>query len=185
MRAILKGTPYPQNLLIATINAIRADQKINYLRAAIIKAVLVRRARILKLNELEIKMSLDKENTEPAYLTGRLFASLEKLQEEAHEGKLKRTIRDSYYGSASAAPRSVFPVLIKLKNHHIGKLGKLEKYGRRIFFEKLFSEIYDKIEARQGFPSHFTLEQQGLFSIGYYHQRQYLFPNKSEESGNE
>lgn len=125
MQAILKGTAYPQSLLIAIINAIRADQKINYLRAAIVKAVLVRRARILKLNKLEIKMSLDKENAEPAYLTGRLFASLEKLQEEAHEEKLKRTIRDSYYGSASAAPRSVFPVLIKLKNHHLGKLARI------------------------------------------------------------
>ena len=73
MRSILNGTSYPQMLQNAIINRIRADREINYIRAAIIKAVLVRKYRIYKQG-MEVNMSLDKENKSRAYLLGRLFA---------------------------------------------------------------------------------------------------------------
>ncbi len=170
-RAIFTGTPYPQNLLAAVINRIRADHNINYLRAALIKACLVRRYRITKQNPMEVKMALNKESTDVAYRLGRLFAALEKVQRDALPG-INTTIRDRYYGSASATPKTVFPQLIRLAQHHIQKAD----YGR--VSDKNIEEIL--LEVKE-FPAHLNLDQQGLFALGYYQQRQALYP-KSEKN---
>lgn len=116
---------------------------------------------------------LDLNNMNVAYRLGRLFAGLEKLQEEAYDGRLNATIRDRYYGAASSTPVAVFTTLLRLKNHHVGKL---ENKGRATYFEKLFGEILDSIP---DFPAHLPLPDQGRFALGYYHQRQAFF-TKSE-----
>lgn len=116
-------------------------------------------------------MSLDNSNTNPGYRTGRLFAALEKIQEESSPG-LNATIRDRFYGAASSTPVTVFANLMKLKNHHLAKLEE----GRKRFFEKLIGEIMANIS---DFPTHLNLADQGRFAIGYYHQRQAFF-TKSE-----
>jgi CRISPR-associated protein Csd1 len=161
MQAILTRTLYPQALLAAVLGRIRAEQNINYLRAAIIKAVLVRKARILKQG-LEIPMALDRENKDVAYLLGRLFAVLEKAQQDAIPGA-NTTIKDRFYGSASMTPRIVFPQLLRLAQHHIEKA----EYGR--VRDKQIAEILCDVRE---FPAHLGLDQQGLFAIGYYQQRQ-------------
>lgn len=114
---------------------------------------------------------LDIENPNPAYRLGRLFAALEKIQEEASPG-LNATIRDRYYGAASSTPVAVFTTLLRLKNHHIGKLS----LGRAVQMEKLLGEIIDGLD---DFPRHLPLPEQGRFALGYYHQRQAFF-TKSE-----
>ena len=157
--SILRGLPYPHTLLQATINRIQAEQKIDYARAALIKAYLNRLARYKKEKE-EITVSINKENTNQGYVLGRLFAALEKLQEEA-QGDISSTII-RYYGSASSTPVSVFGTLMRLHQHHLDKLGK-EKRGRARYFEKLISEITDKINSEKGFPSFLPLEEQGKF----------------------
>lgn len=167
MQSILNGTPYPQALLSAVIGRIRADQTINYLRAAIIKAVLVRKRRILNQGT-EVSMALDKNNKDVAYLLGRLFAVLEKAQEDAIPGA-NATIKDRFYGSASATPRVVFPQLLRLAQHHIQKA----EYGK--VHDKQIEEILSDI---QEFPAHLALDQQGLFAIGYYHQRRDFYAKK-------
>jgi len=170
MRAILAGTPYPTTLLSSVIRRIKAEQEITYPRASLIKAVLVRKARYKKEKE-EIGMSLDTSNTNTGYRLGRLFAVLEKIQEEASPG-INATIRDRFYGSASSTPVTVFPHLMKLKNHHIAKL---ENRGRAVNLEKIIGEIADDIK---DFPGHLSLDEQGRFAIGYYHQRQDFFKKK-------
>ena len=117
---------------------------------------------------------LDLENTNPAYRLGRLFAALEKIQEEASPG-LNATIRERYYGAASSTPVSVFTTLLRLKNHH---LAKLFNRGRAINFERLVGEIMGGL---QDFPKHLNLSEQGRFALGYYHQRQDFF-SKPEPS---
>ena len=112
-------------------------------------------------------MSLDKENKNAGYRLGRLFAVLEKAQEEAQPG-INATIRDRYYSAASGTPASVMPILMRLKNHHLGKLEK----GRSIYFERLLGEIVGEVE---DFPPNLNLQDQGRFAIGYYHQRQDFF----------
>lgn len=171
-RAILEGTAYPQSLQSAVINRIRADQEINYIRAAILKAILNRKNRIYK-NLMEVTMALDKENKNTAYLLGRLFAVLEKAQKDAIPGA-NATIKDRFFGSASATPAAVFPQLLRLAQHHIDKT-KAE-YGklRDEQIEEIVCDIKD-------FPAHLTLDQQGLFAIGYYHQRQSFYQKKDKE----
>lgn len=170
MRAILAGTPYPYTLLSSAIRRIRAEQEVTYPRVSLIKAVLVRKARYQNQKE-EIGMALDTQNTNIGYRIGRLFAVLEKIQEEASPG-INATIKDRFYGSASSVPVTVFPHLMKLKNYHIAKI---ENKGRAINFEKLIGEIIEDIK---GFPSHLSLDDQGYFAVGYYHQRQDFFKKK-------
>ncbi len=124
-------------------------------------------------------MSLDTESTHAAYRLGRLFAVLEKVQEDAHGSALNRTIRDSFYASASANPRSVFPRLLSLSNHHISKLRR-EKPGLAVNMEKLIGEIMSALDVERNFPPSFALEDQGLFSIGYYHQRKEFYTKKEK-----
>ena len=128
--AILNNTPYPAALYYALINRIRADQddpkyriqKINYLRAAVIKAYLIRKYR--NQNQTRITevlcMALNEQSTNQAYLLGRLFAVLEKAQQDANPG-INATIKDRYFTSACATPATVFPVLLRLAQHHISK----------------------------------------------------------------
>lgn len=180
MKAILAGTPYPRSLLAATVNRIKAEQSkkdqngkslqnVSYPRAAFIKALLTRDSRInTNEKEKELTMALDPSNTNPAYRLGRLFAVLEKIQEEANPG-INATIRDRFYGAASGTPVTAFPQLMKLKNHH---LSKLESRGRAINLEKIVCEIMDGID---DFPTHLKLQDQGRFAVGYYHQRQDFF----------
>ena len=170
MRAILAGLPYPQTLLQAAVRRIRAEREVNYPRAALIKACLNRQARYSPSHEKEIAVSLDDSNTNPGYRIGRLFAALEKIQEEAVNPSA--TIRDRFYGAASSTPVTVFSNLMKLKNHHLAKLEE----GRKRHFEKLIGQIMSDIN---DFPTHLSLADQGRFAIGYYHQRQAFF-TKSE-----
>ena len=164
MRAILAGYRYPYTLFAAAIRRCKATQHVNYPRAAIIKAYLNKRH-----NKEELKVALDRENTDPAYRLGRLFATLEKAQEEANPS-INATIKDRYYGAASSNPVSVFSTLLKLSNHH---LAKLENQGRKINFEKLLGEIMTDISP--DLPTTLSLQEQGKFAVGYYHQRQDFF----------
>lgn len=175
MRAILAGLPYPAQLLQAAIRRIRAEQDVGYARAAIVKAYLNRQLR--NRQEKELDMSLDKSNNDPGYRLGRLFAALERIQAAAQPG-INSTIRDRYYGAASSSPASVFPVLLKLKNHHLAKLDSAALAG---WFEKLLMEIFD---ALKDLPSHLSISEQGMFAIGYYHQQQDFFKAKPKEESN-
>lgn len=172
IKAILAGTPYPATLLSSAIRRIKAEREVTYQRVSLIKAILVRNARFYKTNQKEeVSMSLDTSNTNTGYRLGRLFAVLEKIQEEASPG-INATIRDRFYGSASSVPVTVFSHLMKLKNHHIAKL---ENKGRAVNLEKIIGEIVDDIKE---FPGHLSLDDQGRFAVGYYHQRQDFFKKK-------
>ncbi len=72
-----------------------------------------------------------------------------------------------------SVPITVFPNLLKLKNHH---LAKLKNRGRVVNLEKLIGENYGRVS---DFPSILALPDQGRFAVGYYHQRQQFF-NKTE-----
>lgn len=174
MRSILSGQPYPHSLLGAAVRRNRAEQDVTYARAALIKACINRLTRYQNpgITE-ELNMALDESNTNIGYRLGRLFAVLEKTQEEANPG-INATIRDRYYGAASSTPLSVFPTLLKLKNHHISKL---DSKGRATNLEKLIGQIVDAIT---DFPPNLSMADQGRFAVGYYHQRQEFFKKKPE-----
>lgn len=174
IQSIIGGTDYPEILLTTALRRMRAEQHLPHLRAALIKAYLNRNAFKKHLIKKEISMSLDENHPDNAYHLGRLFAVLEKIQEEALPG-INATIRERYFGAASTRPKTVFPILIKLHIHH---LAKLENRGRATNFEKMVTRIIGNISQ---YESIMSLENQGLFAIGYYHQRQDLFTSKTEK----
>ncbi|RJQ65413.1 MAG: type I-C CRISPR-associated protein Cas8c/Csd1 [Desulfobacteraceae bacterium] len=174
IQAILNGTPYPATLLQQCVRRIRAERNVTRIRAAIIKAYLNRHNRIYqKTAKEEFTVSLDKTNMNPAYRLGRLFSVLELIQEKASP-RINTTIRDRFYGAAASSPVTVFPQLLKLKNHHVAKLPTRSK----VYFESLIGEIVDGIKAEM--PAHLALDDQGRFAVGYYHQRQDYFTKKNE-----
>jgi len=176
VRSILEGRPLPATLFKAVILRIKAEREVTYPRAKLIKGCINRKLRMSNPNnERSLTMSLDKQNVNVGYRLGRLFATLEKIQQEANPG-INATIRDKFYASASSTPSTVFGNLMRLKNHH---LSKLESTGRRINFEKLLGEIIDGINS---FPSHLMLDDQGQFAIGYYHQAQDFFTKKTDKT---
>ncbi len=178
MRSVLTGLPYPHTLLSAAVRRIRAEHQVTYSRAALIKACINRAARYSNHTiKEELPMSLNEANMNVGYRLGRLFAVLEKIQEEANPG-INATIRDRYYGAASSTPVTVFSTLLKLKNHH---LSKLENRGRAVNLEKRIGEI---MEGLGDFPAQLHLADQGRFAIGYYHQRQNFF-QKIESTSSE
>lgn len=176
MRCILDGLPFPETLLQATILRIKAERDVSYPRAKLIKGCLNRKFRSNSNNkERMLTMSLDRENADVGYRLGRLFAVLEKIQQEANPG-INATIRDKYYASASSTPSTVFGNLMRLKNHH---LSKLENPRRKIWFEKLLGEVIAALPGH--FPAHLNLDAQGQFAIGYYHQAQDFWTKKADK----
>ena len=167
--AALNNQVLPVSLLQAALRRNKAEQKITYGRASLLKAYINRAIRAGRLKNMkELTMSLDRNRQDIGYVLGRLFAVLEKTQTEANPG-LNATIADRYFGSASSTPIAVFGTLMRLLPHH---LNKLEFEGRAV---QLQWEIRQILEHCQRFPNHLNLEQQGLFAIGYYHETQFLF----------
>lgn len=174
-RAILSGEKYPESLYSNTLIRIRAEQgkdKITYGRAAIIKAYLIRNKK--RLGEGEDYVRVNEKSKEAPYLLGRIFAVLEEIQEKANPG-INATIRDRYFNAACATPASVFAILLKLKNSHIRKL---ESEGLKVYYEKMLTELLAEIEEC---PKRLTLDEQGEFILGYYHQVQKRFTKKEEK----
>lgn len=170
LRSLIEGTYYPRTLLSAIISRIRADKQINYTRIAMLKAFLIRN------HQMEVTMSLNTESSHQGYRLGRLFAVLEKAQQEAIPGA-NATIKDRYFGAASATPGRIFPVLIRGAQNNISKLRKSpDTKGRAIHFDRLISDIMDGINQ---FQPTLYIEDQGMFAIGYYHQRKDLFTSKN------
>ena len=170
VQSVFQGLPYPFTLYASCIRRIRAKQKLTLPRVALIKAYL---NRLNDNNSKKIHTMLDKENTHQGYLCGRLFAVLDKIQEEANN---QHSIRERYQNAASTTPSAVFATILNLSNHHLEKLSE----GRKIFFEKLKQEIFSQLLA-DGFPAHLDLQDQGRFFVGYYHQRQDFFTSKKEQ----
>lgn len=183
--SMLTNAPYPAALYNAIMIRIRADmddedkqiKKINRIRAAVIKAYLKRKYRNQPQNPIQevLTMSLNEQSTVPAYVLGRLFAVLEKAQiEAAKPSKLDSTIKDRFFSSACASPASVFPVLLRLSQHHIPKA----EYGR--YYDRQIGEILNLLDVKNNpIPARLTLDEQGVFVLGYYHQR--AFRSKSDD----
>lgn len=167
-RAILTGSRYPRSLLSNVIMRLRSDGDISGVRVALCKGVLARERRlgVKGVNE-EVPVSLDTNNTDAGYLLGRLFSTLENIQRAALGKQINATIRDRYYGAASATPAIVFPMLVRNAQHHLSKVKK-DKPGFAINLEKEVGEIIDRLGPT--FPKSLRIEAQGHFAIGYYHQ---------------
>lgn len=180
LRDILMDDRYPTGLYTEVLARIRAEQGgITYGRAAIVKAYLIKN---YNMKEGEKYMGLNENCNEQAYVLGRLFAVLELIQKDANPG-INSTIKDRYFNSACATPASVFPILIKLKNSHLKKIER-GSTGLKIQYEKTITELMGKLnmaETQIGFPRRLSLEEQGKFMLGYYHQVQKRYEKKEDK----
>jgi len=178
MRAILLGEDYPNSLYQTILLRIRAEQDINYYKASVIKACLLRKARKTGNDVYKevLTLSLNENSKITAYNLGRLFAVLERVQKDANPD-IKSTIRDKYFSSASTTPASTFPTLLALAQHHISK----SEYSN--YFDRMIGEIMDKLNVDDDpFPKNLSLEEQGIFYLGFYHQRNQFYKGKNSES---
>ncbi len=179
MRAIITGASYPLSLVSRVLGRLRAEKEITTLRAALLKAYYVRAMRQGKLfkniSHAEVDVSLNENSTNIGYRLGRLFAVMEKAQRDALGHNLNASIKDRFFGAASATPGSVFPRLIKLAQHHIAK----SEYG--YVSDRAMAQIIEGMEAKP-FPPHLSIDDQAMFALGYYHQRNDLYPKREKDT---
>ncbi len=188
-RAMISGGRYPETLYLNTLGRIHAEQddeesnssKITSGRAAIIKAYLLRNK---NYDKEEILMGLNEACDNVAYVLGRTFSVLEAIQEDANNG-LNATIKDKYFNAACATPASIFPVLFKLKNSHIRKI---KNQNMVIHYEKLLTGLQSKVQTEEhqsaAYPKRLSLEEQGMFVLGYYHQNEKRYEKRPKDSDN-
>ena len=194
MKAILRGDRYPRSLLAGVLLRMRSDGEINGLRAAICKACLARDHRLGHEQE-DVPMSLNRDEKNPAYRLGRLFSIYESVQRAAHGSgrpetksdadrkQPNTTIRDQFYGSASATPALVFPLLGRKAANHLSKLRKdKDRGGLAVWFEREMDAVFDGFKTE--FPRSLRLEDQGRFAIGYHHQRAHRKNESDKDSRN-
>ncbi|HHY92562.1 MAG TPA: type I-C CRISPR-associated protein Cas8c/Csd1 [Firmicutes bacterium] len=160
----LKGTPLPRWILYEAVRRSAAEQRVTRPRACVIKMALLSQDKAAREDGYMEK--LDPTNLTPGYLSGRLLAVLEFIQQAAVPG-IKATIVDRYYGTASSAPAAVYGRLLRTTQSHLGKLRK-EKPGAYKLLQRLLEEVLSGLKV---FPSTLSLQDQGLFALGYYHQR--------------
>lgn len=172
--AVMYGGRYPTALLETMVRRVKIDgeYRINDVRAGVIKACLMR-----NYKKEELKVGLNEENNGQAYLCGRLFAVLERLQQDASGNSLNRTIKDAYFASASSKPALVFPKLVKLAQNHLNKV------KAPVFYNKQIGEIVNRLDGK--FPDTLLLVEQGEFIVGYYQQYQTYFEKREKTEQNE
>ncbi len=150
-------------------------------RASIIRFILNRNFKN-KGGYTMLKEQIDLENKNPAYICGRIFAVMEGIQRAALGKELNAGIRERFFSAASTSPSPAFGRLMRLSQNHLSKL-KQEKPGFAVILDRELQSLCSSIPA---FPAILSLEEQGQFALGYYHQKQYDFDrakqNKEYES---
>jgi len=185
--AALRGQPYPYSIFQRAVERTRAeighdgwaDLHRRDARAALIKAVLNRRRRrhSQTTDYEEVTQAMNPTNRNPGYLLGRLLAVIERMQQEAL-GDVNATVIDRYFSGASATPAIVFPRLMKGLRHHAAKARDNERSAGTVRW--LESEV-DRIACPvDRFPATLTLDEQGLFILGYHHERHWLWMKKED-----
>ena len=176
MKSMLSGGRYPETLMNQTMLRIKAEREVNRGKAGIIKAYLIRNTENLPEREsiMEVaQVSLNTESSYTPYVLGRLFAVLEGVQQAANPG-INATIKDRFINSACATPSAVFPILMKLSNSHLKKLDA----GKAVWWSRQIGELTNRLG--DSFPVHHSLQEQGSFILGYYHQTQKRFEKKTD-----
>lgn len=179
LRAVLTGSLYPSALYTQTEIRLRAEKDINRGKAAMIKAYLLRNVVEQQKDQTHIykevlDVELNEQSTYLPYRLGRLFAVLEAVQQKANPN-INTTIKDRYFNSGCATPALVFPTLLRLAQSHLSKIGG----GAAVYYDKMITELLGDVT--QSYPPRLSLQDQGIFQIGYYHQKQKLFTKKEEK----
>ncbi len=175
MESVLSKSRYPETLMYQILSRIRAEHEVTRAKAGIIKGYLIRNTENFPDREsiMEVaSVSLNTESSYSPYVLGRLFAVLEAVQQAANPD-INTTIKDRFFNSACATPSAVFPILLKLSNSHLKKLDT----GKAVWWSKQIGDLIEYLGT--DFPSHLSLQEQGAFILGYYHQTQKRYEKKT------
>lgn len=166
LHAAIKGSVLPTTALAAALRRQQIDDnKLNPARIALIKAVLNRQDRFNQQNKNHaMTEQLNPESRDAAYLCGRLFAVFDRLQYLALGG-VNAGVVERYYASASVTPALVMGRLFRNAQFHLAKAGGGVAENVRKDFEEISCALGDH------FKPTLTLEEQGRFALGYYHQK--------------
>lgn len=171
IRNALHGDRLPEELLVKLVRRNRTEQDITYPRAVLLKLIFsshpTRKPMMTNMEQLNLNPDLEGDDRK-AYFCGRLFAVLESLQKAAI-GSINASLADRYYGAASSTPNVALTPLMKLRQAHLAKLRK-NKPGVCVAIEDRLMEIFSNLPPSE-LPKSLNLQQQGLFGLGYYHQR--------------
>ncbi len=171
----LAGAPLPLEMLHRAVMRNRAERRVTRPRAALIRMVLL--SRFGESSPYGYLVGLERGERRPAYLCGRLLHVLENAHRTAIRN-IRNTIVDTYYGPASTAPASVFPRLLTRTQVNLSRVRRDNPAAHRA----IQSQIYNTLQDLREFPVTLTLEEQGLFALGYYHQRAHQIRQAIERS---
>lgn len=184
LRVALYGGQLPLSLLYKTVRRIRASRKVQPEQAALIKMVLLSQKDTLITNpEGDCEMrTVNEDSKNAAYLCGRLLAQLDYIQYQAL-GKVNATIVDRFYGTASTAPAVVFPRLLRGAQPHLATIRQNRNQSARGYMDYADKDLATLLENLPAFPSTLTLSEQGMFALGFYHQKAQILSHRQENLG--
>lgn len=172
LTAALTGGPVPESLLVLCLRRLNAEgsEAFRANRMGLIKLILIRRG-------ISVSEQLDPDERHPAYVYGRLLAVFEQIQYAAL-GDVNANVVDKFYGTLSGAPAMVFSRLQDNARNHLRKI-RGEKPGQAVNLEKRLMEVCDLLGAAPP-PKQFSLQDQGRFALGYYHEKAKGFQESAE-----
>lgn len=174
LNSIINDYNYPSTLYYGILGRISAEQNINWVKASVLKAYLLKNYESTYKEEITVDYNENSNNK--AYLLGVLFSNLEEIQNTANPG-IKSTIRDRYFTAASSTPSRVFPILIDLAQNHIKKIPNV---GAKVNCQKMLTETMSKLGDK--FPNRLKLDEKGMFQLGYYQRTQERFTGKEDKN---
>jgi CRISPR-associated protein Csd1 len=170
IRSALQGDRLPEDLLVRLVRRNRVERAVTYPRAVLTKLIFTfderREPMMTDMEQLNLNPNLE-GNNKAAYYCGRLLAELESVQRTSL-GSINASLTDRYYGAASSTPANAFPALMRGARAHLSKLRKTSP-GAYQRLEESLEEI--QFHIKPPFPKTLNMQQQGIFSLGYYHQR--------------
>ncbi len=173
LRCALTGAPLPMDILYQAVRRNRAERDVTRPRAALIKLVLMTQPNVTYKEQDMVTLQMN--HPEPAYQWGRAFAVIEQAQRAparpGQQREINASVVDRFYGTASSTPGTVFGLLIRNAQNHLGRIQSTNPRAHNAIQRKL-EEVLSLISP-QDLAKPFTLKEQGLFALGYYHQRGY------------
>ena len=170
--AALTGGPLPDSLLVAAVGRLRAEGNAAFrsARMGLIKLCLTRKG-------VPVTETLNADERHPAYVYGRLLEVFAQIQYAAL-GDVNANVVDKFYGTFSAAPAMVFGRLVANAQNHLRKI-RGEKPGTAAALEQRLMEVRQLLTAAPP-PPQFSLQEQGRFALGYYHEKAKRFEQIAE-----
>jgi CRISPR-associated protein Csd1 len=188
LRSILTGARYPGGLLPLLLLRVRSDHVLDSTRIALIKGLIVRAMRLdgrLPINadgtpKEDYLVRSDPNDPHPARRLGRLFAVIERAQLAALGDEINATVKDKFLGAAAATPQQVFVGILKNAENHTKRLRnghsdakwiKDATHARAVgaSLERDIGRLWGSFP--DGVPKQHSIEDQGLFLVGYYQER--------------